>query len=100
MGSVPLSRRLAMAMLGALAIATIWLLFRDISDPCYLPIHGKTALGAQMVLLAGWLFIFLAGNKSIKIVLVAITVFGLAFRPLEPGNIPSTAESIAVRKIG
>ena len=99
MGSLSLSRRFAIAVLGALAIVVLWPLFCCVSDPCYLHIHGKIALTAQTGLLAGWLFIFLAGNRSIKITLVALTIFGLVFRPLEPGNIPATAESIAVRTL-
>jgi len=86
-------------MLGAFAIAILWLSFRCISDRCYLRIHGGAAAAATFTLLAGWLFIFLAGNKSIRITLVLITLFALVFVQIGESNIPAAAASLAANTL-
>lgn len=88
-----------MAGLGASVIAVLWLVLRCISDPCYLYIHGGSAVADTVALLAGWLFIFLAGDKYIRILLLAMSLFALVFIPIGESNIPGTASSLAARTL-
>lgn len=69
-----------------------WFLFRYIEDPCYRLDHDRSPM---IAFLAAWLLVFLMGNKYIKIVLGAVTFLVLFFVPLEPGNVHSTATSLA-----
>jgi len=69
-----------------------WFLFRYIEDPCYRLDHDRSPM---ISFLAAWLFVFLMGNKYIKIALGAVTFFVLFFVPLAPGNVHSTATSLA-----
>jgi uncharacterized membrane protein len=82
-------------MLEAFAIAFLWLLFQCISEPCYLHLHGRSAAAATFAFRAGWMFILFAGDKYVRIALLAMTFFALFFVNWE-NNISSAATSRAM----
>ncbi len=58
--------------------------------------HGRAAIA---IILAGWLFILIAGNKYIKLALVGITVLALFFLPIPENNVRSVATSLAANAL-
>lgn len=83
------------AALGAVSIALLWLSLRCITDHCYLYLHGSFSVISTTVLFATWMFIFLAGNKAIKISLLAMTLIAVALIFPTEINISGAASSAA-----
>jgi hypothetical protein len=92
-------RRLLFASVGAVMIALLWLSVRSLTDHCYLYLHGPSAVAATVALLAGWMFMFLAGNKTIRTSLLVMTFIAVALTLPTETNISGSASSFAASEL-